>query len=333
MQSGAVKSNQTNDVVISNKNVDSDTIGQVLKKINEAAAASTKRNTMQVTHIKASAVKAPRPGQPAKVRSITPTSGTPPLPTGQRKSPSTQMLKTITDAAARSGVPVKISSNAGPIGPGVKKSPLRNTSSVPGMPTRPSSASSIDAPPVSILKPKSISPTAAMLSRKHSAASGDQHFVTPSISPSPKRTLSPLTRVEDKVKGMSGPGAHRPSPTHSRISTPVPSSSPRSPDGQLVIMDDSGIGSVMGTGSTSRDEQRPDFILGSKITEQSPERVAMPTPISPPPSAQKSTGAVIHQSKRAPTPRSNITSPGMSPASSASPYIIDDDLMNQAVTG
>ena len=101
-----------------------------------------------------------------------------------------------------------------------------------------------------------------------------------------------------------------------------------------MIVDDSTLGSALTSGSTSRDEQKPDFILGTKITErQSPERVAMPTPLSPPPAAQKSTGAVMYQSKRAPTPRSNIASPGMSPVSSASPFLIDDDLMNQAVTG
>lgn len=84
--------------------------------------------------------------------------------------------------------------------------------------------------------------------------------------------------------------------------------------------------------SLLRDEQQPDFIPGSKANErQSPERATLATPMSPPPSAQKIGGGVMMSTKRAPTPRSHLTSPGMSPLPTGSPVSIDDDLMNEAV--
>lgn len=81
--------------------------------------------------------------------------------------------------------------------------------------------------------------------------------------------------------------------------------------------------------SLLRDDQQPDFIPGSKANErQSPERATLPTPLSPPPSAQKTSGGMLLTAKRAPTPRSHLTPPGLSPGS---PLSIDDDLMNEAV--
>nr|XP_039259993.1 mediator of RNA polymerase II transcription subunit 1-like isoform X1 [Styela clava] len=319
---------------------------KVLKFVNQAAAATAAKGpTMHAPAPlnKVGAPKVPRNPPPAKVRSITPTSvpvGSSPI---QRKSPSQMLTKTLSSDLAARQLSAKLSgSNSAGTPPPVKKSPLRNPS-IGGLPARPSSASSIDPPSSSFSKSLSTSPTPAAIGLARKSAPGsDQHFVAPSISPNSKRTsspqiqrtTSPLTRIDDKVGKaiISGRSPHRPSPTHSRISTPIPSGSPQSPDDRLMIIDDAA-SSTQGSSTLTqiRDEQTPVFISGRSLNErQSPERAAMPTPLSPTPAMQKSS-SILQGSKRAPTPRNITLSPSLSPALS-SPYIPDDELMNQAVT-
>lgn len=80
------------------------------------------------------------------------------------------------------------------------------------LPLRPSSASSVEAPvSASLQKPVSSSPVYGMFGSNRKLGPGELNFVTPTVSPTPKktspqvsRTASPLTRVEDK----SGKGIH-----------------------------------------------------------------------------------------------------------------------------